>query len=112
MDSACYNHMTPHSSLFFELKPIPHPLKIRTANGFTMSGHHIGFILTSNLSVSQVFQMPNLSYNLFYVGQLAKLVYCLIFYYSRCTVQDRRMGQEIGTSPRDGHMFPVDNLRL
>ena len=56
--------------------------------------------------------MPNLSYNLFYVGQLAKLVYCLIFYYSRCTVQDRRMGQEIGTSPRDGHMFPVDNLRL
>ena len=22
------------------------------------------------------------------------------------------MGQELGTSPRVGHMFPVDNLRL
>ena len=34
MDSACCNHMTPHSSLFSELKPAPHPLNIRTANGF------------------------------------------------------------------------------
>ena len=34
MDSACCNHMTPHSSLFSELKHVPHPLNIRTANGF------------------------------------------------------------------------------
>ena len=50
MDSTCCNHMTPHSSLFFELKFAPHPLSIRTANGSTMSGHNIGFISTSNLS--------------------------------------------------------------
>ena len=37
MDSACCNHMTPHSSLFSELKPTLHPLNISTANGSTMS---------------------------------------------------------------------------
>ena len=51
MDSACCNHMTPHSSLFSELKHAPHPLNICTANGSTMSGHNIGSISTSNLSI-------------------------------------------------------------
>ena len=73
MDSACCNHMTPHSSLFSDLKPAPHPLNIRTANGFTMSGHNIGSVVTSNLSVPGVFNVPDLSYNLFSVGQLAEL---------------------------------------
>ena len=51
MDSACCNHMTLHSSLFSELKPTPHPLNIRTTNDSTMSGHNIGSVSTSNLSV-------------------------------------------------------------
>ena len=82
MDFACCNHMTPHSSLFSELKPAPHPLNIRTANGSTMSSHNIGFVSTSNLSVSRVFNVPDLSYNLFSVGQLAELGYHIIFDYS------------------------------
>ena len=68
MDSACYNHMTPHSSLFSELKPAPHPLNIRIANGSTISCHNIGSISTSNLSVPRVFNGPDLSYNLFSMG--------------------------------------------
>ena len=112
MDSACCNHMTPHSSLFSELKPAPHLLNIRTANGSTMSGHNICSILTSNLSVPRVFNVPNLSYNLFSMGKLAELGYRIIFDYFRCIVQDPRTGQELGTSPRVRHMFPVDNLRL
>ena len=68
MDRACCNHMTPHSSLFFELKHTPHPLNIRTANGSTMSGHNIGSVSTSNLSVPRVSNVPDLSYNLFSVG--------------------------------------------
>ena len=92
MDSACCNHMTPHSSLFSELKPTPHPLNIHTVNGSTMSGHNIGFISTSNLSVPGVFNVPNLSYNLFSVRQLAELGYRIIFDYSGCIVQDPRMG--------------------
>ena len=91
MDSACCNHMTPHSSLFSELKLVPHPLNIRTANGSTMSGHNIGFVSTSNLSVPGVFNVLDLSYNLFFVGQLAELDYRIIFDYSGCIVQDPRM---------------------
>ena len=112
MDFACCNHMTPYSSLFSDLKPASHPLNIRTANGSTMSGHNIGFVLTSNLSVPGVFNVPDLSYNLFSVGQLTELGYRIIFDYSRCIVQDPKMGQELGTGPKVGRMFPVDDLPL
>ena len=112
MDSACCNHMTPYSSLFFELKPAPYPLNIRIANGSTMSGQNIGSVSTSNLSVPGVFNVPNLSYNLFSLGQLAELGYRIIFDYSGCIVQDPRIGQELRTGHRVGRMFPVDNLRL
>ena len=84
MDSACCNHMTPHWSLFSELKPAPHSLNICTANGSTMFGHNIGSVLTSNLSVPRVFKVPDLSYNLFFVGQLTELGYHIIFDYFRC----------------------------
>ena len=80
----CCNHMTPHSSLFSNFKPAPHPLNIRTANGSTMSGHTIGSVSTSNLLVFGVFNVPDLSYNLFFVGQLAELGYRIIFDYSGC----------------------------
>ena len=112
MDSACCNHITPHSSLFSELKPASHPFNIRTANGSTMSGHNIGSVSTSNLLVPGVFNVLDLSYNLFSVGQLAELGYCIIFDYFECIVQDLRTGQELGTSPRVGRMFLVDNFRL
>ena len=36
--------------------------------------------------------VPNLSYNLFSVGQLAKLGYRIIFDYSECIMQELRMG--------------------
>ena len=86
IDSTCCNHMTPYSFLFFELKPASHLLNIHTANGSIMSCHNIGFVSTSNLSVPEVFNVPNLSYNLFSVGQLAELGYCIIFNYSGCIV--------------------------
>ena len=86
MDSACCNHMTPHLSLFSELKPALHPFNIHIANGSTMSGHNIGSISTSNLSVPGVFNVPDLSYNLFFVGQLAELGYRIIFDNFGCIV--------------------------
>ena len=112
MDSVCCNHMTPYLSLFFELKPAPHPLNICTENSSTMSGHNIGSVSTSNLSVLGIFNVSNLSYNLFSMGQLAKLGYHIIFDYFGCIVQDPKTGQELGTSPRVGRMLPMDNLRL
>ena len=71
MDSACCNHMTPYSSLFSELKPAPHPFNIRKTNGSTMSSHNIGSISTFNLSVPRVFNVPDLSYNLFSCGTIS-----------------------------------------
>ena len=84
--------MTPHSSLFSKIKPAPHPPNIRTANGSTMSGHNISSVSTSNVSIPEVFNVPDLSYNLFSVGQLAELGYHIIFDYSGCIVQDPRTG--------------------
>ena len=81
-DFACCNHMTPHSILFSKLDLAPHPLNIHIANGSTMHGNSLGFVSTSNLSVPGVFHVPDLSYNLCFVGQLAELGYRLIFYYS------------------------------
>ena len=46
------------------------------------------------------------------MGQLAELGYRIIFDYSRCIVQYPKTGQELGTGPRVGRMFQVDNLRL
>ena len=57
-----------------------------------MSSHNIGSVSTSNLSVPGVFNVLDLSYNLFSVGQLAELDYRIIFDYSGCIVQDPRMG--------------------
>ena len=112
MDSACCNHMKPHSSLFSELQLAPHPLNICTANGSTMSVHNIGSVSTSNLSVLGVFNVPDLSYNLFSMGQLVELGYRIILDYFGCIMQDPRTRQELGTGPRVGRMFPMDNLRL
>ena len=70
--------------LFSKLKPAPHPLNIRTANGSTMSDNNIGSVFTSNLSIPGVFNVLDLSYNLFYMEQLVKLGYRFIFDYSWC----------------------------
>ena len=111
-DSTCCNHMTPHSSLFSKHDPTPHPLNIHIVDGSTMHGNSLGFVLTSNLYVPRVFHVPDLSYNLCSVEQLAELGYCLIFNYSGCIVLDLRMGQKLGTDPRVGRIFPVDNFHL
>ena len=71
-----------------------------------MSGHNIGSVLTSNLSVPGVFNVPDLSYNLFSVGKLAELGYRITFDYSRCIVQNWRTRQELGTVPELGVCFP------
>ena len=86
IDSACCNHTTPYSSLFSQLDPTPHLLNIRIATSSIMFGHNIGYISTSNLLAPEVFNVPNLSYNLFSVRQLAELVYRISFDYSRCIV--------------------------
>ena len=55
-----------------------------------MYGNSLDFVSTSNLSVPKVFHVPDLSYNLCFVGQLAELSYHLIFDYFGSIVQDPR----------------------
>ena len=102
-DSTCCNHMTPHSSLFSKLDPALHPLNIHIADDSTMHGNSLGFVSTSNLSIPGVYHVPDISYNLCSVGQLTKL---------GGIVQDPKTGQELGTGPRVGRMFPMNNLHL
>ena len=83
MDSTCCNHMTPHTSLFSQLEPAPHLFNIHPSDGSTMQGRNIVSILTSNLSVFGVFNVPKLSYNLFSVGQLG---YHITLNYFGCTM--------------------------
>ena len=85
MDFAYCNHITPHSSLFSQLEPTPHPPNICIANGSTMFGNNIGSISTSNPSILEVFNVPNLSYSLFSLRQLAELIILGVL----CKVQGR-----------------------
>jgi mTERF domain-containing protein len=60
----------------------------------------IDTVSTSKLSISNVFHVPKLFYNLLSVGQLAELSYRIILDYFGCVVQDPRTGQELGTDCR------------
>ena len=71
--------MTPYLSLFSKLKLALFPLNSHIADGSIMHGNSLGFVSTSNLSVLEVFHVLDISYNLYFVGQLAELGYRLIF---------------------------------
>uniref|UniRef100_A0A2N9IIA8 Uncharacterized protein n=1 Tax=Fagus sylvatica TaxID=28930 RepID=A0A2N9IIA8_FAGSY len=112
LDSACCNHMTPYPSFFSHTSSAHHAPTIHTANGSTMLVCSIGTVSTSKLSISDVFHVPKLSYNLLSVGQLAELGYRIILDYFGCIVQDPRTGQELGTGRRIGRLFEISSLRL
>jgi hypothetical protein len=86
LDSACYNHMTPYPFFFSHTSSARHAPTIHTANGSTMLVHSISTVSTSKLSISDVFHVPQLSYNLLFVGQLAELGYRIILDYYSCVV--------------------------
>uniref|UniRef100_A0A2N9EER7 CCHC-type domain-containing protein n=1 Tax=Fagus sylvatica TaxID=28930 RepID=A0A2N9EER7_FAGSY len=112
LDSACCNHMTHYLSFFSHTSSARHAPNIHTANGSTMLVRSIGTVSTFKLSISDAFHVPQLSYNLLSVGQLAELGYCIILDYYGCVVQDPRTGQELGTSCRIGRLFEISSLRL
>uniref|UniRef100_A0A2N9F5Q7 Retrovirus-related Pol polyprotein from transposon TNT 1-94-like beta-barrel domain-containing protein n=1 Tax=Fagus sylvatica TaxID=28930 RepID=A0A2N9F5Q7_FAGSY len=112
LDSACCNHMTPYPSFFSHTSSARHAPNIHTVNGSTMLVRSIGTVSTSKLSISDVFHVPQLSYNRLSVGQLAELGYRIILDYYGCVVQDPRTGQELGTGRRIGRLFEISSLRL
>jgi hypothetical protein len=110
--STCCNHMTPHPTSSTTYVPSPHSSLIRTADGSIMTVKNIGTINTHSLFVPEVFHVPELSFNLLFVGQLCELGYKLVFDFSGVHVQDPHMSQTIGTGHRIGRMFKLSSLHL
>jgi hypothetical protein len=104
--------MTPHPTSFTTCTPLPHSSLIRTADGSIINVKNIGTISTPSLSLPEVFHVPELSFNLIFVGQLCELGYRLVFDFSSVHVQDPCTNQTLGIGRRIGCIFELSSLRL
>ena len=111
LDSTCYNHM--NSSLVvvpshtFTSLPI-----IYTANGSPMHVSHLGNVFTLALSVSNVYQIPQLTHNLLSVKQLNELGFSLTFSSTGVVVTDSHARQIVGTARKVRRLFELIFLHL
>ena len=111
LDSACCNHMSSSPNVIPSRTPSS-LLTIYTANGSSMHVSHQGTISTPNLSVSNVYHIPQLTHNLLSVGQLTELGFSLTFSSNGVVVQDPQTGQIIGTARKVGRLFELISLHL
>jgi hypothetical protein len=103
----------PSLSVHIELAYTPPVLPtITTADGSAMTVSHVGSISTPNLSVSDVFCVPELHLNLLSVGQLTELGLNLFFSSRGCLVQDSQTGQIVGTARKVGQLFELTSLHF
>ena len=79
LDSACCNHMTYSPNVVSSHTSTSLPT-IYTVNGSPMHVCHLGNVSTPALSVSNVYQIPQLTHNLISVGQLTELGFSLTFF--------------------------------
>ena len=77
-----------------------------------MNVKNIGTISTPSFSLPEFFHVPNLSFNLIFVGQLCELGYRLVFYFSGVHVQDLCTSQTLRIGHRIGRMFELSSLHL
>ena len=106
LDSTCCNHMTSSLDVVPSHTCTSLPT-IYTGNGSPMHVSHLGNIPTAALSVSNVYQIPKLTHNILYVGQLTELGFSLTFSSTGVVVQDSQMGQIVGTAPKVGRLFEL-----
>ena len=85
---------------------------IYTANGSPMHFSYLGNISTPALFVSNVYQIPQLTHNLLFVGQLIELGFSLTFSSTGVVVQDSQMGKIVGTTRKVGRLFELISLDL
>ena len=78
LDYAFCNHMTSSSYVVSSHTSTSLPT-VYTANSSPMHVSHLGNVSTPALSVSNVYQIPQLTHNLLSVGQLTKLGFSLTF---------------------------------
>ena len=78
LDSTCCNHMPSSTDVISLHTSISLPT-IYTANGSPMHVSHLGNVSTPALTVSNVYQIPQLTHNLLSIGQLTELGFSLTF---------------------------------
>ena len=80
--------MTSDSTSFLSTSSSSSLPTIYTVDGSHMFITHIGTILTSNVSLFDVYLVPTLTLKLVSVGQLCALGLTVIFFLTGCLVQD------------------------
>lgn len=83
-----------------------------TADGTPMPLIGIGSLVTSCLSLPDVYYILSLTLNLVSVSQLCESGYLVYFSSSNCYVQDPRSQRLIGTGRRQGGLYVLDHLRI
>ena len=111
LDSACCNHMTSSTDVVSSHTTTSLPT-IYTTNGSPMNVSHLGNISTLALSISNVYQIPQLTHNLLYVGQLNELGFSLTFSSTGVVVSDSQTRQIVGTARKVGRLFELISLHL
>ena len=111
LDFTCCNHMT-SSPIVVSSHTSTSLLTIYTANGSPMHVSHLGNVSTPALFVSNVYQIPQLTHNLLYVGQLIELGFSLTFSFIGVVVQDSQTGQIVATARKVGRLFELIFLHL
>jgi len=107
--------MTSDKSQLVLCQPIPNCQHIQTADGSTCTVTHHGNLATSQLTVSNVSIVPQLSMNLMSVGQLTDMNCFVGFDDTSCFVQDRQTGALLGTGSRHKNssgLYILDHLHM
>jgi hypothetical protein len=111
LDSGASHHMSYDRKSFLSLNPTS-SMSIMTADGTPMPLAGIGSVCTSNLSLSDVYYIPNLTLSLASVSQLCDSGYSVMFSSTHCQVQDPHSGRLIGKGRRHGGLYVLDELRV
>ena len=87
LDSGASHHMSLDSSYFTSMSHLSSvPVMIIDGNLMPLAG--VGFVVTPNFSLSNVYHIPNLTLNLASIGQLCNSNNLVTFFSSCCFVQD------------------------
>ena len=111
LDSACCNHMTSSPAVVTSHTSTSFPT-IYTANGSPMHVSHLGNVSIPALSVSNVYQIPQLTHNLLSVGELTKLGFSLTFSFTGVVMKDSQTRQIVGIAHKVGRLNELIFLHL
>lgn len=104
VDSAISNHMTSSLGLLKNIRPYHGSKYIKVVNGNNLSITIVGDITPT---FNNTFVSPNLSDNLFSVGQLVENNHDVYFSHDSCHVQDQVSKTVIVKAPKVGRLFSL-----